>query len=81
MYRLRAKTQVGLDVPAPLAHAVNLCLLDVKALLKRCRAYDGGDGQDALSAYSCKNDILFHFFACLLRVWRHSRLLTITETP
>ena len=76
-----AEAQVGLHVAAPLAHAVHLGLLDVQALLQGRRSDDRGDGQDALSADTGKYDVLFHFFKCLLRVWRHSRRLMITETP
>ena len=76
-----AETEVRLHVTAPLAHSVNLRLLEAEILFEGCRTYNGGYREDTLSSDACKYDVSFHFFACLFAVWMHSRLLMITETP
>lgn len=76
-----AETKVRLHVSASLAHSVDLRLLEAEILFKGGRTYNGGYREDTLSSDACKYDVSFHFFACLLAVWMHSRLLMITDTP
>ena len=50
----------------PLAHAVDLGLFNVEALLEGSFSYDGSDGEDSLSSHTGEYYIFFHcvlFFA------------------
>ena len=57
---------MALHVSAPLAHAVDLGLLEVEVLLDGGVSYNGGDGEDTLSSYACEYDVFFHGFTAFL---------------
>ena len=79
------EAQVRLHVTSALAHAVYLGLLEVQSCHGSGIAYDGGNGEDALTSHTSQYDIFLHYFLLFLslrfNVCIHSRRGIMTDTP
>ena len=56
----RGETEIGLDVPSSLAHAVHLGLLEFEPGSRCGVCNDGGDCEDSLSSDASEYDVLLH---------------------